>query len=162
MRRKYLVKEYLEIVREFRSKIPELTISTDIIVGYPGETDMQFTHSLELIEKIRPNIVNITRFSARPGTPAAKLENKLPGGLVKSRSRTLTKLRFRISQELNAKELGRSYKILVAERVKPGSVLGRTDNYLPVVIKRDLELGSWVDAEIVEATDSYLVGELVE
>ena len=135
-----------------------LTLSTDIIVGYPGETDEQFQRTLELIEEVQPNIVNITRFSGRPRTPAVKLK-PLSGALVKARSRVLTKLRFRISQELNRAEIGREYRVLVTEQVKKGTALTRTDNYQPVVIKDELPLGSWQNVRITDATDAYLIGE---
>jgi MiaB-like tRNA modifying enzyme len=160
MGRKYTVEEFLIIIEKFRSAYPELTISTDFIVGYPGETEEQFEHSLSLMERLRANIVNITRFSARPGTPAAKLKNTLPGSTVKSRSRKMTELRFKISKELNKSAIGRKYSILVTERVKAGSVLGRTNNYQPVVVKQKLTLGSWVETKIVDATDSYLIGKV--
>ena len=101
MGRKYTVDEFMTIIDKFRTSLPQVTISTDIIVGYPNETDEQFNQSMELLKRLRPNIVNITRFSARPGTPAAKIKNTLPGRLVKSRSRIMTELRFKISTELN-------------------------------------------------------------
>jgi threonylcarbamoyladenosine tRNA methylthiotransferase CDKAL1 len=160
MCRNYSVADFLSIVDSYRGTFPGLTISTDIIVGYPGERDEQFRHSMELIERLRPNIVNITRFSARLGTPAASLKNTLPGSTVKARSRAMTVLRFEISKELNEREVGKKYYILVTERVKAGSVLGRTDNYQPVVIKDSLPLGSWSKVSITGATDSYLVGKL--
>ena len=73
----------------------------------------------------------------------------------------MTALRFNISSELNEQELDKQYQVLVTERVKPGSVLGRTDYYQPVVIKQELGLGKWVDVKIVDATDSYLIGERI-
>ena len=161
MGRKYTVSEFFFIIDKFRKSFPELTISTDIIVGYPDETEEQFQHSMNLLGRLRPNIVNITRFSARPGTPAAKLKNTNPGATIKARSRLMTKLRFKISKELNDRTIGKKYKVLVTESVKAGSVLGRTDNYQPVVIKNALALGSWVWVEVTDATDSYLVGEIV-
>ena len=69
-------------------------------------------------------------------------------------------MRFKISKELNESAIGREYSVLVTERVKAGSVLGRTNNYQPVVIKHRLDLGSWVEAKIVDATGSYLIGEV--
>ncbi len=161
MGRKYSVAEFLKIVAKFRAELPNLTLSTDIIIGYPGETDDQFQCSMSLLENVKPNIVNITRFSARPGTPAAELENRLPGRVVKARSRAMTKLRFKISHELNESACGGEYRVLVTERVKEGSVLARNGNYQPVVIKRTEPLGSWVEVKITSATDAYLIGELV-
>ncbi len=161
MGRKYTVKEFMGFVKKFRTSQPKLTISTDIIVGYPTETQEQFQNTIELIKELKPNIINITRFSPRPGTTAYKLKNKIPGHLIKSRSRELTSLRFSISKQLNEHELGNRYQVLITEIVKPGTVLARNDNYLPIVIKEDLRLGQWVTVEILEATDSYLIGHRV-
>jgi tRNA A37 methylthiotransferase MiaB len=66
-----------------------------------------------------------------------------------------------ISKELNENEIGNRYRLIITERVKVGSVLGRTDNYLPVVVKKSLPLGIWLDVEVIEALDSYLVGKEV-
>jgi MiaB-like tRNA modifying enzyme len=159
MGRRYTTEEFMTIINKFRENLPKVSISTDIIVGYPTEDQERFHKSLELIKELQPNIVNITRFSARPGTPANKLENKLPGRVVKARSRELTKLRFDISKKLNESEIGNKYLILITEKVKAGSVLGRNDHYTPIVVKENLLLGSWVDVEIIEATESYLIGK---
>lgn len=160
MGRKYTVSEFLIILKKFRAELPELTLSTDVIVGYPGESTEQFQNSLELIKKIQPNIVNITRFSARPGTAAEKSKNKLSGSEVKMRSRQMTDLRFNISRDLNESKIGNSYRVLVTERVKAGSVLCRSDSYLPIVVKHPLKLGSWAQVLITSATDSYLIGKV--
>jgi MiaB-like tRNA modifying enzyme len=161
MARRYTVKDFMDIVNKFRGEIPKLTISTDIIVGYPTEDEERFHKSVILIKDLQPNIVNITRFSARPGTAASKIEKRLPGRMVKARSRELTNLRFEISKKLNESEIGNKYSVLITERVKPGSVLGRNDNYTPIVIKENLSLGEWVDVKITDATDSYLIGEII-
>jgi MiaB-like tRNA modifying enzyme len=157
MNRKYSVSDFFKLIKNFREAIPNLTISTDIIVGYPGESEEQFNKSLGVVEQLQPNIVNITRFSARPGTPAAKIKNKLPGSVVKARSRKLTDLRFKISKNLNNIEIGKEYSVLITERVKPGTVLARTDQYQPVVVKKPLALGKWIDIKVTSATDAYLI-----
>ncbi len=73
----------------------------------------------------------------------------------------MTDLRFPSSKELTEREVGNKYRILITERVKVGSVLGRTDNYLPVVVKKSLPLGIWLDVEVTEAMGSYLIGKEV-
>jgi MiaB-like tRNA modifying enzyme len=161
MGRKYTINEFFAIIEKFREKMPTMTISTDIIIGYPNETEQQFNKSMALLERLKPNMVNITRFSARPGTPAADIKYTLPGKVVKARSRAMTDLRFKISEELNKREIGNTYRLLITERVKVGSVLGRTDNYMPVVVKKSLPLGIWLDVEVIEAMNSYLIGKEV-
>ncbi len=95
MRRQYTVSEFEEIVGRFRLAFPEITLSTDVIVGFPGESEEQFEATMELIRRVRPDIVNVTRFSPRDGTPAATMPGQIVGWKVKERSRRLTRLRFR-------------------------------------------------------------------
>jgi tRNA A37 methylthiotransferase MiaB len=162
MGRKYSVSEFFGIINQFRQRYPKLTVSTDIIVGYPGETNEQFQRGLKFLEKLQPNIVNITRFSSRPGTPANKLKPTLTGSEIKYRSRQLTEARFNISKKLNEGELGEEYDVLVTEMVKKGTVLTRNNNYLPIVVKKTLPLGSWFRVRITNATDSYVIGKIVK
>lgn len=161
MKRGYKVKDFIKIVDKFREALPELTLSTDIIIGYPGETEEQFQNSVELIKKVRPNIINITRFSARPGTEAYDCKDKIHGRIQKERSRILTKVRFEISKNLNGQAIDETKRILVTEVGKGNSVMGRTDNYQTVVVKEKFKLGNFVNVKIVDATNSYLIGEVV-
>ncbi len=160
MKRGYKLEHFLNIVERFRRKFPDLTLSTDIIIGYPGETDRQFQKSVELIRQLKPNIVNITRFSARPGTEAYERQDKIHGRVQKERSRVLTKLRFEISKNINEHVIGDMKRILITEVGKDNSVMGRADNYQPVVVKQELALGTFQEVEIIDATDSYLIGKI--
>ncbi|OLD88933.1 hypothetical protein AUG86_05340, partial [Euryarchaeota archaeon 13_1_20CM_4_64_14] len=126
MRRQYTVSEFEEIVRTFRRAYPDITLSTDVIVGFPGESEEQFEASMELIRRVRPDIVNVTRFSPREGTPAATMPGQIVGWKVKDRSRRLTRLRFQISRDGNERFVGREVEVLVTEPGKPGTVLART------------------------------------
>jgi MiaB-like tRNA modifying enzyme len=162
MKRGYEVQDFIEIIAKFRDAFPDLTLSTDMIIGYPGETEEQFQKSVELIKKIKPNIVNITRFSGRPGTEAYDRKDAVHGRIQKERSRLLTKVRFRVSKMINEEVIGKDFKILITEIGKRNSVMGRTDSYLPVVVREDIKLGSFENVKIVEAADSYLVGKVIE
>ncbi len=92
MNRNYKVKDFINIVNKFRKNISNITISTDIIVGYPTETEEDFKKSIDLIKKIKPEVLNISKFGARPGTQAAKLK-PLKSQIVKERSILLTKIK---------------------------------------------------------------------
>jgi len=162
MKRGYKVQDFKDIVNKFRTEFPDLTLSTDIIIGYPGETEEQFNKSVELVKDIQPNIVNITRFSARPGTEAYDRKDQIVGRIQKDRSRVLTKVRFDVSTTINEKCIGNKVRILVTEVGKDDSVMGRTDSYQPVVIKKKLELGTFQEVEITEAIEAYLIGKLIE
>ena len=161
MGRRYRVSDVREILVRFREAIPELTLSTDIITGFPGETEEAFQDSLDIISELRPDLVNITRFSERKGTRALELPNKVHGRISKERSRKLTELRFRISAEKNREFIGRKLRVLVTEQGKERSVICRDDNYRSVVVKNELTIGEWREVEIVDATDVYLLGEII-
>ncbi|HQN76452.1 MAG TPA: tRNA (N(6)-L-threonylcarbamoyladenosine(37)-C(2))-methylthiotransferase [Methanomassiliicoccales archaeon] len=161
MGRAYRSEEYLEMVRRLRSSLPELTLSTDVITGFPGETEEDHHRTVELMEQLRPNIINVTRFSRRQGTVADGMKGQVPGWVSKERSRELTRLRFRISSEINASKVGRVYSVLIDEKGKGSSVMARTDDYLPVVIKGDHELWRRVNVKITGHASTHLYGVIV-
>ncbi len=160
MRREYSVAQFDEIVHAFRRTYPEISLSTDVIVGFPGETEEDFEATMELIRRVRPDIVNVTRFSARTGTPAAKMENQIVGWRVKERSRRLSRLRFEIAQEIHDRLLGRAYTVLVTEPGKAGTVLARTPEYRQVVLTEAVPLGEFVAVRIDRATPTDLRGHV--
>ncbi len=162
MHRGYKVEDFLRIINSFREKYPDITISTDIIVAFPGETEEQFQHTKTLLETIKPDITNITRFSARPGTIAKSLPNRIPTDIAKNRSRELTKLCTNISYERNKRCIGETFHdVLVVEKGKNDTVVGRSIDYKPVVIKADIPIGSFISTKIVDAKPTYLVGTLI-
>jgi tRNA A37 methylthiotransferase MiaB len=144
-----------------RRAVPELTLSTDVITGFPGETQQDHQATVELMEELRPNIINVTRFSPRPGTVAEGMGGKVPGWMSKERSRELTALRFRISSLINASKVGREYSVLIDERGKGSSVMARTDDYLPVVIMGEHALWQRVRVKITAAASTHLYGVVV-
>lgn len=161
MKREYTVAEFEEIVRAFRRAYPEITISTDVIVGFPGETDAQFESTVALVERTRPDIVNVTRFSARTGTPAASLPDPVVGWRVKERSRRLAPLRFRISKEIHERFVGRAQEVLVTEHGKPGTILARTPEYRQVVLRESVPLGTFLRVHLDVARPTDLLGHVV-
>lgn len=161
MGRKYTIDDFYGVVKYFREAFPDITISTDIIVGFPNESEKEFMDSLELIKSLRPNILNITRFSARPKTEAMKMDNKIPSRIAKERSRKLTKTHADISRNINKGFIGRKERILITESGKNATMMGRTDSYKPVVVEDDVQLCDFVDVEITEAKDTYLKGRVL-
>ncbi|UCH87989.1 MAG: TRAM domain-containing protein, partial [Thermoplasmata archaeon] len=117
----------------------------------------------EMLKDVRPNIVNLTRFSERPGTAAAGLENKLHGRTIKARSREFTELCQKISLELNKSLVGSVHKVLTTERnigQYENTTLARTDEYRPVVIDEVLSLGEYYKVKIASVTEAYLRGKI--
>jgi MiaB-like tRNA modifying enzyme len=161
MGRGYTSNAWEAMVGDFRRAHNDITLSTDVIVGFPGETDVDFEESYDLIQRIQPDLLNITRFSAREGTPACELEGRVEGWKAKERSRAFTKLRSEIGKARNERLIGSTQDILLTEVVKEGTTVGRTSNYKPVVLKDELPLGTLVRAKISGAEDAYLWGELL-
>ena len=157
MRRGHTVETFVDILSAFRKEIPEITISTDIIVGYPTETEQQFEDTLKFVEKYQLDIINIARFAPRPGTTAATMQGQVHGNIRKERSRRLTELQKRVALERNKKWLGWEGDIIVDEKVKDG-VSGRNHAYKQIVIRQNLPLGTIVRVKIVEAKNFFLVG----
>jgi threonylcarbamoyladenosine tRNA methylthiotransferase CDKAL1 len=161
MKRGYTVKEFQTIVNRFRNAFPSLTLSTDVIIGFPTETEEQFERTIQLITRIRPDITNITRFSARPLTTAKTMDGRVPTHIVKERSQHMTKVCAAISLKKNQEQKGKTYTVLVTEKGKHMTYTGRTENYKQVVLKEPVCLGDLVETEIIDAAPTYLVGKLI-
>ncbi len=148
MKRNYTSSDFKKIISKFTNSIPDITISTDLIVGFPTETDQQFRDSLDLIKAIRPDVLNISRFQPRPGTPAAKMDGQLDGGIIKERSRLLTDIFTNISRMNNERWIDWEGDVLIDEKGKDDSWIGRNFAYKPVVVKGNIRLGDIVRVKI--------------
>ena len=163
MRRMYTVEDYLEIVDRLRSNVDKLSIATDIIVGFPSETDEDFQSTIDLIKEVEYDSVNISKFGARPLTEAAKMK-PLPSSIVGERSRIASEIAREIALSRNRRVwLGWSGEVLVDEEgLKPGSLIGRNVWYKPIVLKDDtLSLGAKIKVRIVEVYPYHLLGEVL-
>ena len=161
MRREYTVAAFEEIVRIFRRAHPRMMLSTDVIVGFPGETEEQFERTMDLMRRVRPDIVNVTRFSARAGTPAAGMPHPVVGWRTKERSRRLTRLRFEIAREIGEGFVGEEVEVLLTEQGKGTTVLARTPEYRQVVLPGPLPLGNFARVRIEEAHATDLRGRVL-
>jgi MiaB-like tRNA modifying enzyme len=141
MKRKYTVEQFKEIIERFKRAIPEITIATDIICGFPGETEGQFDDSLSLIKEIKPDVLNISRFWPRPKTEAAEMENQLHGSETKRRSQVLTSIFRNISRMQNERWYGWQGDVLIDEIGKDNTWIGRNFAYKPVVLEGKHRLG---------------------
>lgn len=161
MGRAYSVQNFMGMIERMRGAVPEFTVATDVITGFPGETDQDHQATVEFMKQLRPNTINITRFSSRPGTVAEMMDGQVPGLISRERSREMTALRFQISSEINVSRIGREYSVLIDENGKNKSVIARTDDYMPVVIKGDHELWQRVTVKITAAARTHLYGVIV-
>jgi len=157
MNRGYRASDFMDLVDRLRSSIPDISIATDIITGFPGETDEEHEMTKQLIKDLHADTLNITRFSARPGTEAAGME-QLHGRILKERSTELTELKNEVEYEVNSRLVGQRFKALATEVGKEGTIV-RTDYYRPVVIREDVPLGTFVDVEITDCRATYLFGK---
>ncbi|MFH1100839.1 MAG: tRNA (N(6)-L-threonylcarbamoyladenosine(37)-C(2))-methylthiotransferase [Methanobacteriota archaeon] len=161
MNRKYTVNEYLTLVDQFRRNHLTLTLATDIIIGFPTENDTQFNNTITLIKNIQPDITNITRYSARPFTTAKTMKGRIPTEIVKQRSTQITHLCRTISTRKNKEHIGKHYTILITEHGKKNTMMGRAENYKPVIINEQLPLGTLAPVEITSSAPTHLFGKLI-
>jgi threonylcarbamoyladenosine tRNA methylthiotransferase CDKAL1 len=159
MGRQYTAGDAFRIVDSFRARYPDMNLATDIIVGFPGETDSQFGETIDLVTRLKPNKVNITRYSMRPHTAMAGGPDTLDS-VKKQRSRALLRHSEMIYREINARFIGEKARILVTEKIKDGSVISRTPTYQNVVIQKDLPIGYEGHAVIFEDRKYYFLGSL--
>jgi MiaB-like tRNA modifying enzyme len=161
MNRKYSREDFLEIVKKTRFLYPNASIATDVIVGFPGETEADFRQTISLLKQAKPDVVNISRFGARPNTLALKMAGQLHGRVKKDRSRIVTKLCKEISLKRNKAFVGKEPEILLDEEGKGNSLVGRSQDYKPVVVKEG-KLGTLVTVRIEKAFQTYLAGNLLD
>lgn len=137
MNRPYTADKYIDIIEMIRSNIPEISITTDILVGFPGETDENFSNSCRLIEKIRPSRVHIFSYSPREGTAALGLGEETPKDIVKKRMGEMKDLASNLSYSYRKDFLQRETKVLVEQERdrQTGFLKGYDDKYIKILIK---------------------------
>ena len=168
MKRGHTAKIFLEVVKELRKKIPEITIATDIITGFPSESERDFEDTLSLIEESQPDVINSSKYSPRPGTLAAKYP-RLSTKVVKERSTRLHTIIRKTTMRRNQIWYGWKGQILIDELLDEGKIQGRNYAYKPVIIeipgpkKFDPKqlLGQYLSIKVIEISNYSLLGELI-
>lgn len=161
MNRHYTKEDYLLLVEKIRKAVPDITLSTDIIVGFPGETEEDFKETLEVVEKVRYDSAFTFIYSKRTGTPAAALENQVPEEISKERFDRLLALVQRISAEKNAALVGKTAEVLVEEQNKqdPALLTGRTSGNHVVHFPGDVSLiGELINVRLDAGKGFYFLG----
>ncbi len=164
MNRRYTREDYLALIEKLRAQVPDITISTDIIVGFPGETEDDFRDTLSLMEEVRYDSAFTFLYSVRKGTPAEKYEDQIPEDVKHERFQRLVETVDRISAEKNRSYEGKVVKVLCegASKRKKNRLSGRTDGFKLVNFAGSEDLiGSFVDVRITEGKTFSLDGELV-
>ncbi len=162
MNRKYTKEQYLQLVEKMKTRIPNLTLSTDIIVGFPGETDEEFEDTLDVVRKVKFEQVYMFLYSRRIGTPGDKMQNQIP---EEEKHRRFNKLKALVESQIednNQKYVGTVQKVLVEGESKNNQALltGRTDSNKVVIFEGGKSLiGKVIDLKIVSEHMWYLKGE---
>ena len=164
MNRKYTKDQYLSLVEKMKNQIPNLTLSTDIIVGFPGETEEDFEDTLDVVSKVNFEQVYMFIYSRRVGTPGDKMENQIPEDIKHKRFDRLKQLVESQISERNKEYVGTVQKILIEGRSKinDNMLTGRSDSNKVVILEGCDELvGKMVEIKIVSEHMWYLKGEMV-
>ncbi|MDP4094215.1 MAG: tRNA (N6-isopentenyl adenosine(37)-C2)-methylthiotransferase MiaB [Bacillota bacterium] len=163
MNRKYTKEHYLELADKVKKTIPDIALTTDIIVGFPGETEEDFDETIDVIEKARFDMAYTFLYSKRTGTPAAKSEQQVSEETKKLRFEKLLEVQNRISKEINDEYLGKTVEVLVEGYSKnsPNKLTGRTRTNKVVNFKGEIKLvGKLVNVEINKVQTWSLEGEV--
>jgi len=164
MNRLYTVEEFELIVDTLRNAIPSITLATDVICGFPGESEEAFERTLSLIDEIKPDIVNISKFFSRPRTAAEGMKPRVAPQEITARSKRMANLVRKISLEKNRAWTNWQGRILIDERGKQsGTLIGRNFAYKPIVIKTldQKLLGNFVNVCVTKTYQTYLEAELI-
>lgn len=161
MNRHYTKEQYLALVEKLRAAVPDIALTTDIIVGFPGETEEDFEETMDVVRRVRYDSAFTFIYSKRTGTPAAAMENQVPDDVVKERFDRLLTLVQDISKEVIARDQGKTEKVLVEEidTHQAGYVTGRLGNNTVVHFEGGPELiGQIVDVSLDESKGFYFMG----
>ncbi|MCY4490666.1 MAG: tRNA (N(6)-L-threonylcarbamoyladenosine(37)-C(2))-methylthiotransferase [Thaumarchaeota archaeon] len=159
MKRGHTAETFINMAKRARQKFGDFTISTDVIVGFPSENTEDFAETTNMIKQIRPDIVNLSRYSARPGTEAAKQE-QIDDAEIKRRSKIIFDMISKISLENNKKWIGWSGDVLFSEKTDE-SIKGRNFAYKPIYVEDAVKIGSIHTVKIRQATTNSLRGIIV-
>ena len=164
MNRKYDTAAYLEKITKLREAVPDVSITSDIIVGFPGETEEDFEGTLDILSKVRYDMIFSFIYSPRSGTPAASMEDQIPHEVSTARFERMLALQNKISDERNERFLGRTLRVLVEDTSKSnsGMLTGRGDAVRPIHFAGDRSMiGEFKNVKITRATTFCLEGEII-
>ena len=164
MNRKHSADDYVMLAEAF-NKFPLFTLSTDLIVGFPGETEQDFQDTLDILEKTRPTVCNITRFVARPNTPAYNMAGAVPDEAKHVRSAALAEAFQRIATENNARWVSTTETVVIEKPgYRKGTYIARNAAYRPVAItsEKPLQPGERFTVSIAAAEPFALIGNIID
>lgn len=160
MNRKYDRSRYLSLVRSLREKVPEIAITTDVIVGFPGETEEDFLDTLDLLRTVRFDMIYAFIYSPRKGTPAAEMPDQIPRDVQNARFNRLLALQNAVSEEINSAMVGKTFRVLSEgpSKTDPAVLAGRTDSNKLVLFEGNAPQGVFTEVKITGAEPYVLRG----
>ncbi len=158
MKRGHTVGTFREIVKKVKERFGDFTISTDVIVGFPSETEEDFQKTVNLLDEIKPDVVNLSKYSIRPGTEAAEWK-QIDAAEVKRRSKIIFEQINKTSIDNNKKWIGWTGKVLFDEKTNEG-VKGRNFAYKPIFVRNQVDIGQYHTVEITDVTVNSLLGKI--
>ena len=162
MNRKYTTEQYREIVKKLRKNIPNVAITTDIIVGFPGETNEEFKITYEFLKEIELAQMHVFKYSPRKGTPAATMENQIDPQIKQLRSEKLIKLSKLNFEKFASKFIDKTLPVLFEQKIDENHYEGLTSNYIRVIVKSESDIeGKILNVKIAKVKDEYIEGNLV-
>ena len=161
MRRPYDTEQFREMMRRIRGKVPNIAITTDLMVGFPGETDEDFKESLVFCNDIAFSAMHIFKYSMRSGTPAAAMPDQIDPQIKERRAKQMAGVAQKNKLDYERRFVGQTLRILVEEQTKDGLWTGHSSNYLLVTFPgENIRSGDFVDVKITSAERSRLLGEI--
>ena len=162
MNRRYTTKEYKDIVDKLRSAIPNVAITTDVIVGFPGETEEEFEQTYNFLKDVELSQMHIFKYSPRKGTKAADMDNQVSPQIKHERSEKLLQLNKENFEKFASKSLGKEFEVLFEQNVGENKYEGLTPNYLKTIVTSNEDIsGKILKVKITEVKDEYVEGILV-
>jgi tRNA-2-methylthio-N6-dimethylallyladenosine synthase len=162
MNRKYTKEHYLSLVEKLKAAVPDIAITTDIIVGFPGETEEDFLETIDIVKRVEYDSAFTFLYSVREGTKAAKMENQVPDNVKHERFNRLLDVLYPIVLDKNEKCIGKVFPVLV-EFADDGKLTGRTEHFRLVHFKGSSELvGEIVNVNISNVKTFHTEGEMVD
>ncbi len=162
MNRPYTTADFRHLIQKIRNKIPDIGITSDIMVGFPGETDTHFANSLAFVEEMGFSGLHVFKYSPRKGTPASKFPNQVPAPVKEKRSKAMLKLAEQGFVNFAQKYVGKTLDVLVETEWPQGGWEGHTDNYLRVILTEEVNKGEIVPVRIKSVEKKYVRGELIK
>lgn len=164
MNRKYTVEKYLEIVEYIRKKSPDFSLTTDLIVGFPNETDEEFNSTVDLIKKVKYDNIYSFIYSKRTGTKAAEITDTIPEDIKGQRMRKLLEVQREVSTEHYKRFAGKKMRVLVdgVSKKREGYVTGKSDEFIIVEFEGDKSLvGQFVEVQVIDSMNWAVIGKML-